>query len=47
MVLKIPASSLDQYFVKIDVEGYELDVLKTLDRSDPFPFIRGFFIELD
>jgi len=38
---------LDQYFVKIDVEGYELDVLKTLNRSDPFPFIRGFFIELD
>jgi len=38
---------LDQYFVKIDVEGYELEVLKTLERSDFFQFTRGFFIEFD
>ena len=37
----------DNYFVKIDVEGYELEVLETLQNADFFPFIQRFFIEFD
>jgi FkbM family methyltransferase len=36
-----------QYFVKIDVEGYEIDVLETLSKSSFFPKIISFFIEFD
>jgi len=37
----------EKYFVKIDVEGHENKVLKTLQRTIIFPLIQDFFIEFD
>jgi FkbM family methyltransferase len=36
-----------KYLVKVDVEGYEIDVLETLRSADFFPLIQGFFVEFD
>jgi len=36
-----------EYFVKIDVEGHEYEVLETLKATDFFPDIKAFFIEFD
>jgi len=44
---KIFDSEKKIYFVKIDVEGYELVVLEALQEAKIFPLIRGFFIEFD
>jgi FkbM family methyltransferase len=37
----------DDYFIKIDVEGYEFDVLKTISRASFFPSVTKLFIEFD
>jgi len=36
-----------KYFVKIDVEGYELNVLTTLRKAEFFKSVERFFIEFD
>ena len=40
-------SNSERYFVKIDVEGYEFEVLKALRSALFFQFIQDFFIEFD
>ena len=35
------------YFIKIDVEGYEFEVLETLAIANLFPNIQAFFVEFD
>ncbi len=37
----------ERYFVKLDVEGYELECLKALQITNFFPRIHHFFIEFD
>jgi hypothetical protein len=39
--------SQNEFFVKIDVEGYEITVLETLEKSLFFSAIKSFFIEFD
>ena len=41
------ASRAEKYFVKIDVEGYEFEVLTTLRKADFFKSIDKLFIEFD
>jgi FkbM family methyltransferase len=40
-------STSEKYFVKIDVEGHELEVLKALKNAVIFPLIQDFFVEFD
>jgi FkbM family methyltransferase len=40
-------SIAERFFVKIDVEGYEYEVLKALETANFFPSINKFFIEFD
>jgi FkbM family methyltransferase len=40
-------SRAEKYFVKIDVEGYEFEVLTTLHNAEFFKSIKKFFIEFD
>ena len=36
-----------EYFIKIDVEGFELQVLKTLFACSIFPKVKSFYLEFD
>jgi hypothetical protein len=36
-----------EYFIKIDVEGYEFQVLKTLLACSIFPKVKSFYLEFD
>jgi len=41
------SSKQERYFIKVDVEGYEFEVLKALRSALFFQFIQDFYIEFD